>query len=32
MSLNFTDKKIRYFKHAGEVNTDAVLDVVRERV
>jgi hypothetical protein len=32
MSLNFTDKKIRYFKHAGEVNTDAVLDVVREKV
>jgi hypothetical protein len=32
MSLIFTDKKIRYFKYAGEVNTDAVLDVVRERV
>ena len=32
MSLIFTDKRIRYFRYAGEVNTDIVLDIVRERV
>lgn len=30
--LLYSDKKIRYFRYAGEVDTDYVLDVIKERV
>lgn len=30
--LLYVDKRVRYFRYAGEVNTDCVLDVVRERI
>jgi len=32
LSSIFIDKRTRYFKYAGEVNTDAVLDVVAQRI
>jgi len=32
VSSLFIDRKIRYFKYAGEANTDAVLEVVEERI